>query len=682
MPNVFNSVKPKANPSHNAFDLSHRDVFSAKPGMLIPMFLQHTYPESTFHIKHLSLMRTSAIQSPAFARMNENFEYFFVPYSQLWKDFERFYYERGDIQRNNLNVVNPSLSSYVPMFDLSDVLRRLAGAYYCDRVFDAVLTYWGSMPSEHVVKVTPFELQRRIDIMKHTKYTQYFEDIFGRHCVEDMLRNLDMLGYGNYLPKFKEMIDGNLFAMYEDTNDNYTSRWLYDSPSSLPFLRAMWAEDFDYTQAQLQYANVLQDWDQGIFNEATGFEVYLSGIDNIFPNVLSLAAYLKIWSDYYRNSTYDVDNYSYWYNFDYVVNNSTNVVPTDKILELLKPRYRQWKKDRVTGSYPTAQFGSVAVANLNNPTVIMPSENIVLGPNNTSPRFSYDIGHPLSYQLDGNDSYSPSSNSWNIDSSISAIAIRESLALQRYKERILRAGNRLTSLQTALFGDKSRFIENNYCDLISAQHSAVDINQVAATAESGDTNVGELSANGVGVHGGKEFSYHSHDFGIIIGMYYVLPESEYDAFSVDPFNQKSEPYDYFKPDFENLGFSPIYSYDVNYPTNANEQKVFGYLPRYWEYKTAVDKVHGEFYSSFGTSLPNERNLAYIKGSFADFVTPRNAYDLSNRITLANLYVNPNCIDNIFYVSPDERQSSDPFKVNSYHEVKAILPMSVLGLPTF
>lgn len=676
MPKIFNQMKPEAHLNKNAFDLSRRDVFSTKAGILTPCLVQHTIPNARYKCSHGSITRTLPIQTPAFARMSENFEYYFVPYSQIWKDFERFYYERGDLQRNITGNNVSSVSSVVPHFSMYELLDGfIVPAYISEQII-----YWAN---EKIATISDAfdrssseqNMRRLLDFYRDLDGTYPFLfDVHGNFACENILRNLDLLGYCNLLPEFKLLLNSQVQAIIDTLQSVET-----DFPNV--FLNALLEPDISLTTLKADFIQLRDAFASYILtaNEQP-FADFISSFDSYLPSVFPIAAYLKVFSDYYRNQQYDLFNYSYLFNYDYVINNGSAKIPASTIIKALLPRFRQWKKDLFTGGYPNAQFGSVAVASSRSTTDIVGAAPI-------TGNVSSDSGK---LQIDGS-----SVDVFNLTSTVSALAIREALSLQRYKERILRAGNRMTSLQTALFGDSSRFIENNYADFIGASKSTIDINSIAATADTEVSNVGELAANGVSVHNDEVFDYHSHDFGIIIGLYYVLPEAEYENTAFDPMNTKSEAFDYYKPDFENLGLQPVYLYDNNIldgiANNMNVNKVLGYLARYWEYKTSLDKVHGEFYGSIPYSpdlLYNYYSIgtfqptfvpAFLKGAFSAFVTPRPSF--TTALQLANLYVNPNCLDNIWYANVDDRQASDCFKVNSYHQISAILPMSVSGLPS-
>lgn len=122
---TINGVKPQADLNLNPFDRSRRDVYSLKPGMLVPSFVEDTIPESKYELNELSILRTAPIQSAPFARMTRHTEFYFVPYSQLFRDFEKLYYERGENQRNVSNSTVIRTSNVVPTFRLQEVLQDI-----------------------------------------------------------------------------------------------------------------------------------------------------------------------------------------------------------------------------------------------------------------------------------------------------------------------------------------------------------------------------------------------------------------------------------------------------------------------------------------------------------------------------------------------------------------------------
>ena len=62
--------------SRNAFDLSHRHMFTAQVGELLPVFSQWVNPNETFKIGYNGKTRTAALNTDAFTRIRENIQYF------------------------------------------------------------------------------------------------------------------------------------------------------------------------------------------------------------------------------------------------------------------------------------------------------------------------------------------------------------------------------------------------------------------------------------------------------------------------------------------------------------------------------------------------------------------------------------------------------------------------------
>ena len=80
-------LKNKVN--RNAFDLTHRHMFTAQAGELLPVFSQWVNPNETFKIGYNGKTRTAALNTDAFTRIRENIQYYFVPFQSLWKYFEQ-----------------------------------------------------------------------------------------------------------------------------------------------------------------------------------------------------------------------------------------------------------------------------------------------------------------------------------------------------------------------------------------------------------------------------------------------------------------------------------------------------------------------------------------------------------------------------------------------------------------
>ena len=76
-------LKNKVN--RNAFDLSHRHMFTAQVGELLPVFTQWVNPNETFKIGYNGKTRTAALNTDAFTRIRETYKLCTSPiFSQVY----------------------------------------------------------------------------------------------------------------------------------------------------------------------------------------------------------------------------------------------------------------------------------------------------------------------------------------------------------------------------------------------------------------------------------------------------------------------------------------------------------------------------------------------------------------------------------------------------------------------
>lgn len=674
MNSVLSALQPHPQLSSNGFDVSHRDVFSTKPGIALPCFYRHVPYKSTFRIDVANIIETTTLQTNAFARGSFNLDFYFVPYSQLYRHSDEIILGRGQSNRNigNGPLVEKGNHKTMPLFRLGNVLNVL-------------FQEWLIGKSNGTFTITG---------------TSQFTDIFNENAAEDALRLLDMLGYGNFLPMFKYVLSSTSFDRNMSNLEFMSAP--FTSPSQGFVFESIVEQALGRTLSESEYDSLNTPTNSQVMCMLSGaFKVTLvssgSGLGYQFVskhyNVFNLAAYQKIWSDMYRNFIYDTADYTSCFNFDWLLNNDPRVSVVDQffgtdlmfVKNLLMPRYRQWKKDLFTGTYPSAQFGDVAFQQVSDGNIS------VIDGDSTNP-VKLDVSATASdgqYALVSDFSHLPEYgdilDKFRFNGvGISALDIRYTMSMQRYRERILRAGNRTKDVLEAQYGISSRYIEDDYVEFLGSFSGTLNINKVAGTTNEGNTSIGELGAYGNAQISGKQIERSFNDYGIVMGILTFVPETEYDALMVDPFNTKSEQFDYYQPDFENLGLAPVFGYELD-PRLGSQ--VLGYTARYHEYKMAIDKVHGEFHGAYRPLVadvayryPNQLNEETNSGVFSDYVTPRDLYYMSSNNWLARYYINPKCMNNVFLLAVGNSQDTDPFKIDMNNFVSSVQPMSVTGLP--
>lgn len=84
MANIMSLKSLRNKTSRNGFDLSFKKNFTAKAGELLPVMVKEVLPGDSFKINLRSFTRTQPINTAAFARIREYYDFYFVPYDLLW----------------------------------------------------------------------------------------------------------------------------------------------------------------------------------------------------------------------------------------------------------------------------------------------------------------------------------------------------------------------------------------------------------------------------------------------------------------------------------------------------------------------------------------------------------------------------------------------------------------------
>jgi hypothetical protein len=122
-----------------------------------------------------------------------------------------------------------------------------------------------------------------------------------------------------------------------------------------------------------------------------------------------------------------------------------------------------------------------------------------------------------------------------------------------------------------------------------------------------------MAGHGVSVGQSNKVSYMCEEHGFIIGIMSVMPKSAYQQ-GIPKVFSKFDKFDYFWPSFANIGEQPILNQELYHDVSDNlNDDVFGYTPRYAEYKYIPSTVHGEMRTSLnfwhmGRIFQNRPNL--------------------------------------------------------------------------
>jgi hypothetical protein len=376
-------------------------------------------------------------------------------------------------------------------------------------------------------------------------------------------------------------------------------------------------------------------------------------IASVKVNPFRLLAYQKIYYDFYRNPLYELNNPSA-YNIDVLYSSTaaSNVLPvwSDSVSatnDIYLLRYRNWKKDYFNALSPYFQGSDF----LTDPV--------------TPINFPGGTGFVASPQSNGN-IYSSIYGNSSEQFGFTINNLRSAFALDKlYRLSIAAGDGDYASQIKAHYGFD--FPHDSYkSTFLGGIDAPVTISEVVTTATTERGEAADIFGKGMSANRDKTIRFDSKEHGIIIGIFSVVPECDYSSSMLDKFNQKFNREDYFQPEFADLGKQPVdpYEFSTEY-FNPRQISPMGYINRYAEYKTKVDKVHGEFSPS---------------GSLDAWSTVRQYKSVDGPVTNSFFKINPAVLDKIFAQVYDGSEVSDQFLVDFQCLVTAVRPMSVTGEP--
>lgn len=419
---------------------------------------------------------------------------------------------------------------------------------------------------------------------------------------------------------------------------------------------------------------------------------------DINVNPLWFLAYQKIWNDYYRDENLQdpvVDTIS-WYGPNTVTVNSPANLPDTDWQSMFKLRNRAWQKDYFTSALPWTQKGDAAVLPLGGKAPFVQEGGYVDDPSvsftGPSPapgtrfdaKFRHDVGSS-DYTIYG-DQTLPSGSSNQVtpvvglsDTSVSvdgyadltaatAVTINElrrANALQRWLEINARGGTRYVEQLAAHFHIRPQDSRLQRAEYLGGGKSPVTISEVLQTSNSTAESTPQANMAGHGISASINHAFTRRKFpehGVVIGILSIMPKPNYMQ-GANRFFGKRGYLDFAWPAFANLGEQPVYNFELyndGIPADMTTDTVFGYAPRYSEYKYMPDRICGNFRDSMdnwhmGRIFANDPQLnsQFISG---EGFSP-----------------------NVFSVEGPEAES--PFWIQIYNDIKAIRPLPYFGTPS-
>jgi len=372
----------------------------------------------------------------------------------------------------------------------------------------------------------------------------------------------------------------------------------------------------------------------------TGFEI----------SSLPYRAYQKIWNDYYRDQT---------------LQNEIDVHTASKA-DLCTLRNRCWEKDYFTSALPFAQRGVTP----NLPIGIEYMDQSIVVNSNTGTPTTNTTSLNASNGVDPGMTYAGNTIPGRIENiealTLTINQLRETSAIQRFLERNARGGARYIEYIKQFFdGAPVKDSRLQRAEYLGGGMQPVMISEVLNTTGTVDNEFGGMAGHGIAAGTTNEFTKTFEEHGYVIGIMSVIPKSAY-QYGIPKTFLKTDKYDYYNPEFANLGEQPILGAELYYDESDNNHNkgTFGYQQRYAEYKYGQSTVHGEFRSVSPGTLDfwhlarkfASKTDAVLNASFVECVPDKRIFAITD---------------------PDEQV----LWVQLYHDVKARRPMPYHALPS-
>ena len=381
-------------------------------------------------------------------------------------------------------------------------------------------------------------------------------------------------------------------------------------------------------------------------------------------SALPFRAYQLIYNEYYRdqNLTQPID-------FTLDGGLVTNVT---EVMSLLTLRRRAWEKDYFTSALPWVQRGPDVTVPVNNNSG---SLDVVL---KDSPHADvYHVPGTTAFPKDGalrsisgalvigggepDPAYlEPSNFQVNVSElGVSINDLRTSNALQRWFERNARSGSRYIEQILSHFGVRSSDARLQRPQFLGGGRTPISVSEVLQTSSTDSTSPqANMAGHGISAGVNHGFKRYFEEHGYIIGIMSIRPRTGYQQGVPKDF-RKFDNMDFYFPEFAHLGEQEIKNEELYLQqTPAGNDGVFGYTPRYAEYKYSMNEVHGDF-----------------RGNMAFWHLNRIFSESPN---LNTTFVECNPSNRVFATAGT---SDDKYWIQLYQDVKALRLMPKYGTPT-
>lgn len=285
-------------PHRSGFDIGRKNAFTAKVGELLPVYWDISMPGDKYKFDVEYFTRTQPVETSAYTRLREYFDFYAVPLRLLWKSAPSVLTQMQDInQIQALSLTqNLSLGAYLPsifLARLGSVLSRMNGD--------------NPNPGNSSAKLNMFGLFRSDLSFKLLSYLGYGNFVQGSPTSGSRWWSTSLkTSSPNYTQQYIQNSYVNLFPLlaYQKIYQDFFrwSQWENANPSSynvdyftgvspdlIPDLPAAssdyWKSD---TMFDLKYCNWNKDMLMGVLPNSQFGDVAVIDVDTTGDNIISL----------------------------------------------------------------------------------------------------------------------------------------------------------------------------------------------------------------------------------------------------------------------------------------------------------------------------------------------------------------------------------------------------------
>ena len=382
-------------------------------------------------------------------------------------------------------------------------------------------------------------------------------------------------------------------------------------------------------------------------------------------NMLPILAYQKIYFDFFSNSQWE-KHLAYAYNVDYWQGTSYVTLYVD----MLKMRYANYPKDYFMGILPSSQYGSVAVL----PSHYDPlrsSNNVLAYSSSADPQFGLiENGSSTTNVTVSNSSNAIRYSTLNSD--LSALSIRATEYLQRWKEVVQFSSKDYSDQMAAQFGIKAPEYMGNHAHYIGGWSNVININEVVNTNLDTDSSQASIAGKGISSQSGHTITFDcGAEHQVIMCVYHAVPLLDWNLTGQNPQLTVTAVSDFPQPAFDQLGMQAVPALNLQNNPGRPVSGSIGYNLRYWQWKSGIDTVHAAFRTG---------------AAYQSWVAPLDGWQVltsSGTWSYQSMKVRPQQLNSIFVPQVDAANCSvafDQLLCNVNFQVYAVQNLDRNGLP--